>query len=116
MRLPRDDGFFKPTVAIIRQPDGSCQTHIKDKIGKHYEIRMLVTTPRFYDEWKNIEVTGYMEVVSIQSKNASIGWSARGGVYNSSNPVPIWALRVVCTLMAHHFGKRQFFAMRTQMK
>jgi len=86
MRTPRDDGFFKPTIPIRLQPDGSWQTDAKYKMGEHKDIRMLVTTPRWYDEWKNVEVTGYVKVVSAQSKNSSLGWSARGTVYNGSNP------------------------------
>jgi hypothetical protein len=86
MRTPRDDGFFKPTVPIRLQPDGSWQTDAKYKIGKHEDIRMIVTTPSSYDEWKNVEVTGYVKVISSQSKNSSLEWSARGAVYNGSNP------------------------------
>ena len=51
------------------------------------KIRMEVNTPAGSPEWKNIEITGYVQVVSVlQSDDGAINWYARGGKHNDKVP------------------------------
>lgn len=58
------------------------------------KIRMEVTTPSGYSEWRNVEITGYVRVASVlpQSEEGEISWYARGGKHNSGVPCDATAL------------------------
>jgi hypothetical protein len=50
------------------------------------EVRMAVTTPQNSKPWKNVEITGYVKVISIKNREKDIpedvAWFARGGIHN----------------------------------
>jgi hypothetical protein len=52
------------------------------------KIRMEVTTPAGFSEWKNVEITGYVYVTSMlaSSDEGQISWYARGGKHSSQVP------------------------------
>ena len=47
--------------------------------------------------WKNVEMTGYVKVVSATSSNPALDWYARGGLHTSQSP---------CEGIAYHAGLR----------
>ncbi len=52
------------------------------------KIRMEVTTPVGFSQWKNVEITGYVQVANVlpQSTEGEISWYARGGKHTSQAP------------------------------
>lgn len=51
------------------------------------KIRMEVSTPAGSPAWKNVEITGYVQVISmLQSDEGAINWYARGGKHNDRVP------------------------------
>jgi hypothetical protein len=62
---------------IIKQPDGSYQVYGVRKIGRYdFSVRMNVNASDSTKSWKNIEMTGYVKVVSDTSSNAALDWYA----------------------------------------
>jgi len=85
---------------IIRQPDGSYQLYGVRKTGKYdFSVRMNVNTSdsNQSQSWRNVEITGYVKVVSANSSNAALDWYARGRLHISSSP---------CQGVAYHGGLR----------
>jgi hypothetical protein len=83
---------------IIKQPDGSYQVYGVRKAGKYdFSARMNVNASNSAPWWKNVEMTGYVKVVSATSSNAALDWYARGRLHISSSP---------CEGIAYHAGLR----------
>ena len=83
---------------IIKQPDGSYQVYGVRKVGKYdFSVRMNVNASDTAQWWKNVEMTGYVKVVSATSANAALDWYARGRLHISSSP---------CEGVAYHAGLR----------
>jgi hypothetical protein len=92
---PLEDGIFDPGAKITRLQDGSWLVGEGD--NGNYQIRMNVITPPGQDEWKNVEITGYVKVIDTASGDAAspegsptpisaIDWYARGGRHNDDVP------------------------------
>jgi hypothetical protein len=81
MSNPRNDSMFSigSDQNITKQNDGSWRI-------TNPEVRMNVTTPPNYKQWKNVEITGYVKVISIKERHKDlpedIAWFARGGAHN----------------------------------
>jgi hypothetical protein len=81
---------------IIKQPDGSYQVYGVRKAGKYdFSVRMNVNTSASAQWWKNVEMTGYIKVISANASDASIDWYARGRLHTSQSP---------CEGVAYHAG------------
>jgi len=83
---------------LIKQADGSYQVHGIRKIGKYdFSVRMNVNTSDTDSAhwWKNVELTGYVKVISANASDASIDWYARGRMHTSQSP---------CEGVAYHAG------------
>jgi hypothetical protein len=84
---PTADGIFDPQSKLTRQPDGSWQIKGRGGSGKYEDqVRMNVNTPNAKPQWKNVEITGYVKVVSAESQMDRLSWYARGGRHSSSVP------------------------------
>jgi hypothetical protein len=92
---PLEDGIFDPSTKITKLQDGSWLVG-EDGIGS-YQVRMNVITPPGQNEWKNVEITGYVKVIDTASGDAAspegsptpisaIDWYARGGRHSDSVP------------------------------
>jgi hypothetical protein len=83
---------------LVKQPDGSYQVYGVRKAGKYdFSVRMNVNTSDTAHWWKNVEMTGYVKVVSASSGGAALDWYARGRLHISSSP---------CEGVAYHAGLR----------
>jgi hypothetical protein len=92
---PLDDKIFHPGTKISRSQDGSWL--VGEDSTENHQVRMNVITPPGQDQWKNVEITGYVKVISAVSDNAAlpegsptpqsaIDWYARGGRHSDSVP------------------------------
>jgi hypothetical protein len=93
---PLEDEIFDPSAKITRLQDGSWLVGEDD--NGNYQIRMNVNTPPGQDEWKNVEITGYVKVIDTAASGdaaspedsptpiSAIDWYARGGRHNDSVP------------------------------
>ena len=81
MNNPRNDTIFSigSDQSITKQNDSSWRI-------TNPEVRMNVTTPHNSKQWKNVEITGYVKVISIKNRDKDIpediAWLARGGTHN----------------------------------
>jgi hypothetical protein len=82
MNNPINDSIFSigPDQSIAKEGDGSWRI-------TNPEVRMAVTTPQNSKPWKNVEITGYVKVISIKNRDKGIpediAWFARGGIHNA---------------------------------
>jgi hypothetical protein len=95
---PLDDGIFDPGREITRLQDGSWL--VSEGSNGNYHVRMNVITPPGQEEWKNVEITGYLKVIDTPSDpdspegatsdpalhKAAVTWYARGGKHSDSVP------------------------------
>jgi hypothetical protein len=92
---PLEDEIFDPGTKITRLQDGSWL--VGEGSNGNYQVRMNVITPPDQDEWKNVEITGYVKVIDTASDDAAsaegsptpisaIDWYARGGRHSDSVP------------------------------
>jgi hypothetical protein len=91
---PLEDGMFDPGTKITKVHDGSWV--VGEGSNGNYQVRMNVITPPGHEEWKNVEITGYVKVVNTASDAASaegsatpisgINWYARGGRHSDDVP------------------------------
>lgn len=91
MKNPKDDNIFSITsdLNITKQNDGSW--HIAEP-----KVRMNIGTPLNTEPWKNVEITGYVKVISkISPIDTDLSWYARGGKHNGENPCEGTALKGV---------------------
>jgi len=83
---------------LLKQPDGSYQVYGVRKVGKYdFSVRMNVNASDSAHWWKNVEMAGYVKVVSATSSNAALDWYTRGRLHISSSP---------CEGIAYHAGLR----------
>jgi hypothetical protein len=81
MDNPKNDSIFNVGSGqnLIRQSDGSWS-------NTNPQVRMHVSTPPGLPMWKNVEITGYVKVISIDRHNKGIpidiAWLARGNIHN----------------------------------
>jgi hypothetical protein len=98
---PRVDPRFDPQTPLTRNPDGSWK--VRDK-----QVRMHVYTSTGYDaaaiatydrevlasngfmqapnDWKNVEMTGYVRVNSGGKREENLSWQTRGGEHSDGRP------------------------------
>jgi hypothetical protein len=94
---PLEDGIFDPGTKITKLQDGSWL--VGEDGNGNYQVRMNVITPPGQDEWKNVEITGYVKVIGTASVTGAspegaaspdtataIDWYARGGRHSDSVP------------------------------
>jgi hypothetical protein len=88
---PLEDEIFDPSTKITKLQDGSWL--VGDDSNDNYQVRMNVITPPGQDEWKNVEITGYVKVIdtaasddNAASPEGAINWYARGGRHSDSVP------------------------------
>ena len=85
---PLEDEIFDPSTKITKLQDGSWA--VGEGSNGNYQVRMNVITPPGQEEWKNVEITGYVKVINTASDAASsegaINWYARGGRHSDSVP------------------------------
>jgi hypothetical protein len=85
---PLEDEIFDPSTKITKLQDGSWA--VGEGSNGNYQVRMNVITPPGQEEWKNVEITGYIKVIQTASEAASsegaINWFARGGRHSDSVP------------------------------
>jgi hypothetical protein len=95
MNDPTSDGIFNPGSQITRQPDGSWQVEGRQTNSKFgNEVRMGVYTLPGQVPWKNVEITGYANVISADSlSDDHLDWYARGGVHTPDAPCMGTALK-----------------------
>ena len=81
---------------LVKRPDGSYEVYGVRKTGKYdFSVRMNVNTTHGMPSWKNVEMTGYLKVISTNSSVSSIDWYARGRMHTSTSP---------CEGVAYHAG------------
>ena len=98
MNDPRSDGLFFITSDknITKQVDKDVSWHVN-----HTSIRLNVDTPSGLQPWKNVEITGYVKIVSaVNNSNTDelednegneiadgeLDFRARSGIHNSERP------------------------------
>jgi hypothetical protein len=96
---PLEDAIFDPDRDITRSQDGSWL--VSEGGDGNYQVRMNVITPLGQEEWKNVEITGYVKVIDTASDptlpeegatsdpaspKAAVTWYARGGRHSDSVP------------------------------
>jgi hypothetical protein len=90
-----DGGIFDPGTKITKLQDGSWL--VGEDSNDNYQVRMNLNTPPGQNEWKNVEITGYVKVIDTASGDAAspegsptpisaIDWYARGGRHSDSVP------------------------------
>jgi len=90
-----DGGIFDPGTKITKLQDGSWL--VGEDSNDNYQVRMNLITPPGQNEWKNVEITGYVKVIDTASGDAAspegsptpisaIDWYARGGRHSDSVP------------------------------
>jgi hypothetical protein len=98
IRNPFEDQIFVPGANITKLQDGSWL--VGEERSGYYHVRMNVFTPPGQDEWKNVEITGYVKVIDTVSDDrgehddenndpstaAAISWYARGGRHSTNVP------------------------------
>jgi len=87
MNIP-SDGIFDPGSAISKQRDRSWQINGAFRPGNKYEdqVRMTVGTSAGQEQWRDVEITGYANVLSADSDMDHLDWYARGGIHSSGVP------------------------------
>jgi hypothetical protein len=95
---PLEDGLFNPGREITKMQDGSWL--VSEASDGNYHVRMNVITPPGQEQWKNVEITGYVKVIDTpsdptlpegaasdpSSPKSAITWYARGGKHSDSVP------------------------------
>jgi hypothetical protein len=99
---PYQDGIFDPGAKITRLQDDSWLVGEND--DGNYQIRMNVITPPGQNEWRDVEITGYIKVIDTAyddhndddddddgndnepSPDAAVTWYARGGRHSDTVP------------------------------
>jgi hypothetical protein len=98
---PRVDPRFEPQTTLTRNADGSWKVRQK-------QVRMQVYTSTGYsaaaigtygqdalassgymqapNDWRNVELTGYVRVNSGGKRDENLSWQARGGEHTDSRP------------------------------
>ncbi|HEX5976011.1 MAG TPA: hypothetical protein VFY68_01975, partial [Nitrososphaeraceae archaeon] len=62
---PLEDEIFDPGTKIAKLHDGSWL--VGEGSNGNHQVRMNVITPPGQDEWKNVEITGYVKVIDTAS-------------------------------------------------
>lgn len=92
---PLEDEIFDPGTEITQLSDGSWLVGEGSGSDGNPQVRMNVITPPGQDEWKNVEITGYVKVIDTAFDNddddaaspeGAINWYARGGRHSDNVP------------------------------
>ena len=103
MSNPYDDSLLSITFEpnITRQTDGSWRISETNSSFSNPQIRINVDTPQGKEPWRDVEMTGYIKIISINSSSTTdsnrsaspreseiqdIAWYARGGKRNEEVP------------------------------
>jgi len=79
MENPLEDNIFQPGMKLTKQNDDAWRVNGTIKSGPQIpKIRMDVTTPNTFEYWKNVEISGYVRVVSYNNTDDTLVWYARG--------------------------------------
>ena len=90
----QDNHFLSGDINLKKQSDGSWETgtrkvggNDRDEGGSKYHLIMGVNTLQGEDEWRDVEITGYFNIKSIQSDEVGVlQWYARGGNHSDKTP------------------------------
>jgi hypothetical protein len=98
----QNDKLFSTSAEITKQPDGSLRVSAEHLPGdRRGDVRLEVNTPPNEDQWKDVEITGYVKVVETtghasnkdsDTKNI-FQWYARGGEHSTRVPCEGSALK-----------------------
>jgi hypothetical protein len=92
---PRSDKDFVADGRIKKQPNGAWRISGEDLRGNHKgQVRIEINTSKNEEQWKNVEITGYVRVVQTTGSNSSTSsslenvfqWYARGGRHDEGAP------------------------------
>jgi hypothetical protein len=92
---PLEDEIFDPGTKITKLQDGSWVVGEGSSSDGNHQVRMNVITPPGQDEWKDVEITGYVKVIDTTSDDddddddeaspeGAINWYARDGRHSES--------------------------------
>jgi hypothetical protein len=79
MNQPVDLVYFDPQIAIAKNEDGSWRVN-----GTN--IRMTANTPVWEKPWRDVEMTGFVRLISAEDPRREFTWFARGGEHSLDNP------------------------------
>jgi hypothetical protein len=87
---PVNDPWFDLGGATIEHQEENSwrigSSDIKDGFNGQYHIIMSVDTPVGANQWKNVEITGYINVRETDDDSSSLQWYARGGRHGDDVP------------------------------
>ena len=92
---PRSDKDFISDARFKKQPNGAWRISAEDLQGNlKGQVRIEINTSKNEEQWKNVEITGYIRVVQTTGSNQTISssldnvfqWYARGGRHDDGAP------------------------------
>lgn len=117
MKNPMIDHLFSKSsnVNLTEQPDGAWLVDAR-------AIRLNIGTPLGYENWTNVEITGYAKVVSSSKRNLTdikdieeednreheLSWRARGARHNNAVPCEGTSLTGGINTLGQASGKRRY--------
>jgi hypothetical protein len=84
-----DKSFDTNAVGLNKQPDGSWRVGSADSDGVYqgvYHVLLSTNTSKGQEEWKNVEITGYLRMVETSDDTSAVQWYARGGRHDDQVP------------------------------
>jgi hypothetical protein len=84
-----DKSFVTNAVRLNNQLDGSWRVGSADSDDEFqglYHIVISVNTPKGQEEWKNVEITGYLRMLDTSDDTSAVQWYARGGMHSDEVP------------------------------
>jgi hypothetical protein len=87
--LNADSLFDTNAAKISKQSDGSWRVGSSDSDGDYqgvYHVVLSVDSSRVQEEWKNVEITGYLKMVETSDDSSAVQWYARGGRHSDDIP------------------------------
>ena len=88
-----DPWFILGEVALQKQIDGSWRlggTDINDQFNDKYHIILGVNTPPWKEEWRDVEITGYVKIILASEdedeEEVGLQWYARGANHTNEYP------------------------------
>lgn len=105
MNDPRSDGLFFITSDknITKQVDKDVSWHVN-----HTSIRLNVDTPSGLQPWKNVEITGYVKIVSAVNNSNTDELEENEGneIADIIDSVKMVFLSIDSNFFAHFFSNR----------
>ena len=84
-----DKLFDFNVVSSNKQPDGSWRVGSADSDDSYqglYHVVISANTLKGQEEWKNVEITGYLRMVETSDDTSAVQWYARGGRHSDEVP------------------------------